>query len=213
MSQTFLFFEFLMAGRQAGRHNPGPTATLNTHVYTGTGVGQTRSIGPRYCRTVTHHAYTSSHQQGQGIESADRPESSCVMVVLVALIYLNTPPRRRGAVPVGGSRVVSRVFVLGASGGSSSPRVRRRFTSLSHEQHPTVRAPHITEARTWTDRAGLARSSSLTSHGGSALATLSSRFGAEAIVASSHVPRESFHTIEASPSSLVASVTARHSHT
>ena len=36
-----------------------------------------------------------------------------------------------------------------------------------------MRAPHITEARTLTDRAGLARSSSLTSHGGSALATRS----------------------------------------
>ena len=157
----------------------------------------------------------------RGSKRTDRPESSCVMVVLVALIYLNTRPRRRGAVPVGGSRViVSRVFgfVLGASTVVESPTVRRRFTRLSHEQDPTVRAPHITEARTLTDRAGLARSSSLTSHGGSALATRS-RHSVITLRSrsyrrlASHVPRESFHTIEASPSSLVASVTARHSHT
>ena len=72
------------------------------------------------------------------------------MVVLVALIYLNTPPRRRGAVPVGGSRViVSRVLsVLGASGRRDLEVPEfAEFTSLSPTSSNTQQCGHRTSPK------------------------------------------------------------------
>lgn len=73
------------------------------------------------------------------------------MVVLVALIYLNTPPRRRGAVPVGGSRViVSRdvCSVLGASGRRDLEVPEfAEFTSLSPTSSNTQQCGHRTSPK------------------------------------------------------------------